>query len=154
MDGSPILMGAGASLAAGLATAIGAVPILFVRRVSQALQDTLLGFAAGVMLAASFFSLIVPGLNYAQSDLDSRTLASGVIAVAVLLGAAGLAWVNRVVPHEHFLLGRGGPLISRPYDARGCLCLRSRCTIFRKGSLSELDLAAVIWRVLRHWQSA
>lgn len=112
MDGSVILLGAGASLAAGLATAIGAVPVLLVRRVSQALQDTLLGFAAGVMLAASFFSLIIPGLSYAQSNLGSRALASGVIAVAVLLGAAALAWVNQVVPHEHFLLGRSGPQIT------------------------------------------
>ena len=109
MDASIILLGFLASLAAGLATAIGAVPILFVRRVSETLQDTLLGFAAGVMLAASFFSLIVPGLSYAQSDLGSRPLASLVIAVAILLGAASLSLVNRAVPHEHFLLGRGGP---------------------------------------------
>ena len=109
MDGSPIVLGALASLVAGLATAIGATPILFVRHVSQALQDTFLGFAAGVMLSASFFSLMIPGLNYAQSDFGSRTLASVVIAVAVLLGAASLAFVNRAMPHEHFLLGRGGP---------------------------------------------
>ena len=109
VDTSLILIGTAASLAAGLATAVGALPILFVRHVSQTLQDTLLGFAAGVMLAASFFSLIIPGLNYAQAAVGSKSLASGVIASAVLLGAAGLAWVNRVMPHEHFLLGRSGP---------------------------------------------
>lgn len=109
MDGHLILLGAGASLAAGLATGLGAVPILLFRKVSQSLQDTFLGFAAGVMLAASFFSLIIPGLNHAQADLGSRTLASFVIAAAVLLGAAALAWVNQAMPHEHFLLGRFGP---------------------------------------------
>jgi ZIP family zinc transporter len=109
MDTSLILMGGMASLAAGLATAIGAVPVLLVRKPSQAMQDTFLGFAAGVMLAASFFSLIIPGLNYAQADFGSRPLASIVIAVAVLLGAASLAFANRAVPHEHFLLGRAGP---------------------------------------------
>lgn len=109
MDGSSILIGTGASLAAGLATAVGAVPILLVRRVSQALQDTLLGFAAGVMLSASFFSLIIPGLAHAQANTGSRLLASVVIAVAVLCGAAALALINRTVPHEHFLLGRFGP---------------------------------------------
>ncbi|MCC6890432.1 MAG: ZIP family metal transporter [Hyphomicrobiales bacterium] len=102
-------MGAAASLAAGLATAIGALPVLLVRNVSQALHDTLLGFAAGVMLAASFFSLLIPGLHLAQSDLGSRPLAAGVIALSMLLGAAALAWTNRAVPHEHFLLGRAGP---------------------------------------------
>ncbi len=109
MDGSSILIGTGASLAAGLATALGTIPILLVRRVSQTLQDTFLGFAAGVMLAASFFSLIIPGLNYAQTNFGSRLLAAGAIGLAVLLGAAGLALVNRAVPHEHFLLGRFGP---------------------------------------------
>lgn len=109
MDGSLILLGAAASLGAGLATAVGAIPILLVRNVSQALQDTFLGFAAGVMLAASFFSLIIPGLNHAETDLGSRPLASLVIALAVLLGAAALALINRTVPHEHFLLGRFGP---------------------------------------------
>ena len=47
MDASLILMGGLASLAAGLATAIGAVPVLLVRSPSQAMQDTFLGFAAG-----------------------------------------------------------------------------------------------------------
>jgi ZIP family zinc transporter len=102
-------MGGAASLAAGLATAVGALPILLVRKVSQALQDTLLGFAAGVMLAASFFSLIVPGLNYAQAAFGSRPWAAALIAAAVLSGAAAMALINRAVPHEHFLLGRGGP---------------------------------------------
>lgn len=108
MDWPLILTGFGASIAAGLATGVGTLPVLVVRRVSGALQDAFLGFAAGVMLAASFFSLIIPGLNYAQADLGSRTAASVVIAAAVLLGAAMLAVINRQVPHEHFLLGRSG----------------------------------------------
>jgi zinc transporter, ZIP family len=109
VEGSPVLWGIGASLAAGLATGVGALPILLVRRVSQALQDTFLGFAAGVMLAASFFSLIIPGLNHAQANFGSRLLAALAIAIAILLGAAALALINRAVPHEHFLLGRFGP---------------------------------------------
>lgn len=108
MDVSLILIGFGASVAAALATGVGALPVLFVRRVSGALQDTLLGFAAGIMLAASFFSLIVPGLRYAQVDLGSRTAASLVMAAAILLGAVMLAFLNHHIPHEHFLLGRSG----------------------------------------------
>jgi ZIP family zinc transporter len=110
MDWPLIFAGVGASTAAGLATGVGALPVLVVRRVSGALQDTFLGFAAGIMLAASFFSLIIPGLNYAQADLGSRAAASIVIASAILLGAALLALANRHVPHEHFLLGRNGRL--------------------------------------------
>jgi ZIP family zinc transporter len=108
MDASPVLLGFGASLAAGLATGLGALPVLFIREVSARLQNTLLGFAAGVMLSASFFSLIIPGLAYAEADLGSRTGAVLVISAAVLLGAATLVWLNRRVPHEHFILGPSG----------------------------------------------
>jgi zinc transporter, ZIP family len=108
MDASPILLGFGASLAAGLATGLGALPVLFIREVSARLQNTLLGFAAGVMLSASFFSLILPGLAFAEADLGSRTGAALAVSAAVLLGAAALVWLNRRVPHEHFILGPSG----------------------------------------------
>ena len=52
---SPIAAGALGSLAAGLMTAVGAAPMLVVKRPGQQTQSVLLGFAAGVMLAASFF---------------------------------------------------------------------------------------------------
>ena len=53
---SIILLGSLASLLAGLMTLVGAIPALFGRHVTNRAQDVLLGFAAGVMLAASFFS--------------------------------------------------------------------------------------------------
>jgi hypothetical protein len=62
-----VLAGSLASLAAGAMTAVGAIPVLFGRSVSVRAQDLLLGFAAGVMLAASFFSLIVPAIAAAES---------------------------------------------------------------------------------------
>jgi ZIP family zinc transporter len=109
MDGSILLMGFGASLAAGLATGAGALPVLLMRSISMRLQNALLGFAAGVMLAASFFSLILPGLNYAAADAGGRKGAVLVISAAILAGAAVLAMLNRQLPHEHFILGpRGG----------------------------------------------
>ena len=49
-----------------LGTALGAVPVLVIRRMPAALSDTLLGFGAGVMLAATAFSLIVPGIAAAE----------------------------------------------------------------------------------------
>jgi ZIP family zinc transporter len=59
-------LGASASLLAGLATALGALPLLFIRRVSDPTRDGMLGFGAGVMLAASCFSLILPGIDAAR----------------------------------------------------------------------------------------
>lgn len=109
MDGRLILIGAGASLAAGLATGLGALPVLLLRRISQRLQDALLGFAAGVMLAASFLSLVVPGIGAARAGTGSATMAAVTVSAAMLLGAGALWAANRFVPHEHFVLGPAGP---------------------------------------------
>lgn len=108
MDWTLISIGAGASLAAGLATGVGALPVLFIRHLSERLKDALLGFSAGVMLSASFFSLIIPGIAHAEQLSGSKGLAALVVAAALMLGAATLALVNRYAPHEHFVLGRSG----------------------------------------------
>jgi ZIP family zinc transporter len=80
--------------------------MLFVSKLSQRVEDTLLGFAAGVMLAASFFSLIIPGIEKAQEDLDSASGGAAVVIAAILLGAAALAFIHRLAPHEHLGTGR------------------------------------------------
>ena len=69
-----ILYGSLASLAAGMMTTVGAIPCLFIKKISPKFEDTTLGFAAGVMLGASFFSLIVPGLDYANDLWQSKYL--------------------------------------------------------------------------------
>lgn len=108
MDGSVILMGAGASVATGVVTGVGALPVFLIRKLSDRLEDALLGFAAGVMLSASFFSLIQPGIDKAEEQFHSKTLAVLVVVAAILLGAACLWLVNRYAPHEHFVSGRHG----------------------------------------------
>ena len=51
-----------ASLLAGLATGLGALPVLLLRRTTEKLMAPLLGLAGGMMLAASLFSLLVPAV--------------------------------------------------------------------------------------------
>ncbi|AWY42786.1 ZIP family metal transporter [Pseudomonas putida] len=80
-----------------LGTALGAVPVLVIRRMPQALSDTLLGFGAGVMLAATAFSLIVPGIAAAESLGMAPWAASGLICFGIMLGAFGLFLVDRKV---------------------------------------------------------
>lgn len=58
-----VWIGAAASLIAGLATGAGPLPVSFTRKVSDRLLDVMLGFSAGVMLAATFFSLLVPAID-------------------------------------------------------------------------------------------
>ncbi len=79
--------GALASLLAGLATAVGALPILVIRKLSDEAQDVMLGFAAGVMLAASFFSLIIPGLDVAQEQGATKLGAVSLVIAGILFGA-------------------------------------------------------------------
>ncbi|HZH02321.1 MAG TPA: hypothetical protein VEY30_00975 [Myxococcaceae bacterium] len=52
-----------ASLCAGAATGLGALPILIRSELSRRTQDRMIGFSAGVMLSATAFSLLVPALE-------------------------------------------------------------------------------------------
>ncbi|MDH5365251.1 MAG: ZIP family metal transporter, partial [Dehalococcoidia bacterium] len=63
MNEEIIWLGSVASLVAGLATGAGALPVLFTKKVSDKLLDVMLGFSAGVMLAATSFSLIIPAID-------------------------------------------------------------------------------------------
>jgi ZIP family zinc transporter len=103
------LLGTLGSLLAGLGTGLGALGIFLVRRLSARIEDGLLSAAAGVMLAATFFSLLLPALDRADALTSSKVLAVGIVAAGLLMGALGLFFVHRLVPHEHFLLGKEGP---------------------------------------------
>jgi ZIP family zinc transporter len=96
-----------ASLLAGLATGVGALPALFFKQVPDRLMNTLLGGAAGVMLAATSFSLIVPGIEH--GDLLWPGYGVYVVTFGILFGAFFLDLVDRLLPHEHFILGHEGP---------------------------------------------
>jgi len=100
-----VLIGFLASLAAGLCTAIGAVPILFIGKPSDQQQNMFLGFAAGVMLAASFVALIIPGIEQAEALGATRTVAAATIVAAVLLGAVTLSMMNSFAPVDMTVIG-------------------------------------------------
>lgn len=106
---SPIVQGFLGGLLAGLATGIGALGVYSVRKLSRTANDVLLSGAAGLMLAATFFSLLGPGIEVALAGSAGRTGAVAILAAGVLGGAGVLALVHRLVPHEHFALGREGP---------------------------------------------
>lgn len=88
-------------------TTVGALPVLLGRNVSAPAADALLGFAAGVMMSASFFSLILPGLEAATPDYG-KTGAAFVAAAGIAIGAGFVALLNHTIPHEHFGGGREG----------------------------------------------
>ncbi|PTB84179.1 ZIP family metal transporter [Marinobacter vinifirmus] len=98
-----------ASAITGGCTAVGALPVLFGRKPSETFNDTLLGFAAGVMLAASFFSLIIPSLDVATEMYGPGPLPATIAVVGILLGALAIALADRLIPHQHFITGQEGP---------------------------------------------
>lgn len=106
---SPIVLGFLGSLVAGLMTALGAVPVLFGRVPNRGVRDLSLGFAAGVMLSASFFSLIIPALDAAEARYGAGAIPAAIAVVGILSGMALVAWLNETLPHEHFSTGREGP---------------------------------------------
>jgi ZIP family zinc transporter len=104
---SLVATGLTASFLAGLATGVGALPALFLKNVPDRLMSALLGGAAGVMLAATSFSLIIPGIEH--GDLLWPGYGVYVVAAGILFGALCLDLVDRLTPHEHFILGHEGP---------------------------------------------
>nr|WP_315184976.1 ZIP family metal transporter [uncultured Albidiferax sp.] len=110
----PVVLNAliGGSVAA-LATALGTLPVVFSHKLSERTQDTLFGFGAGVMLAASAFSLIIPGLAAARAAGASSWGAGGMLGLSILLGGAVLLAMERLLPHEHFIKGVEGRTSSR-----------------------------------------
>lgn len=91
-----------------MSTTVGALPALFARRISSRARDTLMGFSAGVMLAATCFSLLVPALGLAADRGLPRLVAGLAVAGLVATGAVFLHTCNRLIPHEHFWKGREG----------------------------------------------
>lgn len=106
---SPVTLGFLGSLLAGLTTSVGAAPVLFGKTPSRKWRDISLGFAAGVMLAASFFSLIIPALDAAEAQGATGAMPALIVCAAILLGKGAVAMLNETVPHEHFRSGREGP---------------------------------------------
>lgn len=91
-----------------MATSLGALPALIFGRPGEKTETVMLGFAAGVMLAASVFSLILPGLDAAGTIATTETGRALVCVIGILMGAAGLWTIHTYSPHEHFISGPEG----------------------------------------------
>jgi len=100
-----VQLGLLASLAAGLFTGVGALPVLFLSRIRPKVEDSLMGFGAGVMLAATAFSLVLPGVAAAEAYTPNSLVAALLVAAGIGLGGLTLLACHRFLPHEHFVTG-------------------------------------------------
>jgi len=91
---TPVMQGLLATLFTWFVTALGAVPVFFTAQVNRRLLDGMLGMAAGVMIAASFWSLLEPAIEMSGGSVVPAL-------VGFLFGGAALRAVDRVLPHVH-----------------------------------------------------
>jgi ZIP family zinc transporter len=98
--GKIVVIGFFASILAGLATGVGALPALFFKNISRNLFNSMLGAAAGIMLAATAFSLLVPGMTYGNLILPGKGIY--IVSMGMMIGAVFLHYADRQLPHVHF----------------------------------------------------
>lgn len=79
-------------------TALGASLVIFFKNVNRKILDTALGFAAGVMIAASFWSLLDPAIEMSEKMPVASWIPP---AVGFLLGAVFLRMIDMILPHIH-----------------------------------------------------
>jgi hypothetical protein len=83
-------------------TALGAGTVFFFKSINRKVLDGLLGFAAGVMIAASFFSLLAPAIEMAAAAHDAgKGLPPWAAAAGFLLGGVFLRLADSLLPHLH-----------------------------------------------------
>ena len=82
-----------------LGTSLGAACVFFMKgQMNRSLQRALMGFAAGVMVAASFWSLLIPALENTE---HMGIFAFAPVALGFLAGMAFLLLLDHVIPHLH-----------------------------------------------------
>lgn len=83
-----------ATLFTWLMTAAGAFPVFFMKNMNRKLMDGMLGLAAGVMIAASFWSLLAPAIEMSDGAWHQA-------AIGFLFGALSLYAIDKTLPHLH-----------------------------------------------------
>ena len=95
-----VVIGFFASIMAGMMTGVGALPALFFKNISPRLFNSMLGAAAGVLLAGTAFSLLIPGMDYGDQIWPGKGF--WVVSAGMLIGAFFLHFADERLPHLHF----------------------------------------------------
>ena len=96
---NPIIQALLATCFTWFVTAAGAGLVFFFKSINRKVLDGMLGFAAGVMVAASFWSLLAPAIEMAENEFSLPAFIPA--AVGFLLGGLFLFVVDKILPHLH-----------------------------------------------------
>lgn len=97
---NPVLLSAIAGLFTWGCTALGAALVFPFRHINQKILSVMNGFAAGVMIAASFWSLLAPAIQFAE-EAGYGKFSFVPAAIGFLLGGMFLRFADAVIPHQH-----------------------------------------------------
>ncbi|MFP4055299.1 MAG: ZIP family metal transporter [Candidatus Brocadiia bacterium] len=95
---NPVLQALTGGLFTWTLTALGAVPVFFTRQINRKFLDAMLGMAAGVMIAASYWSLLAPAIDMAEQMGMVKWLPA---VVGFVAGAVVLRVIDALLPHLH-----------------------------------------------------
>ncbi|WP_245917722.1 ZIP family metal transporter [Aureitalea marina] len=95
---NPILAALYASLFTWGMTALGASLVFFFKKAKRSVMDAMLGFTGGVMVAASFWSLLAPAIDNSPGEGFAKVVPA---AVGFLMGAVVLFGLDKLLPHLH-----------------------------------------------------
>ncbi len=95
---NPIMQALIATLFTWGVTALGAALVFFFKGFNRKILDGMMGFAAGVMIAASFWSLLNPAIAMAEHDGKIAWIPAG---VGFLAGGAFIWSIDKILPHLH-----------------------------------------------------
>lgn len=98
LEYNPVLLALFATLFTWGVTALGSAMVFFFKSINKKILNSMLGFAAGVMIAASFWSLLKPAIEMSEA---SGSLAWLPAVIGFLSGGAFLLIVDKLLPHLH-----------------------------------------------------
>jgi len=98
LDYNPVLLALIATLFTWAVTALGSALVFFFKSLNQKMLNSMLGFAAGVMIAASYWSLLKPAIEISEVKGGITWLPA---LVGFLTGGAFLLLVDKILPHLH-----------------------------------------------------
>lgn len=98
MNYSPVLLAFLATMYTYFTTALGSAMVFFFRTINRKILNSMLGFAAGIMIAASFWSLLKPAIDMAEENGSTPWIPA---LIGFLSGGAFILLIDKLLPHLH-----------------------------------------------------